>query len=126
MCTTSFFVEKLHKGLQVFLHSCGSRDSSEMDFEAINFQDLLTSIQRRSLQLARIPKYIKQKSSKKDNADDNNDNSERSNTKSKKNRNKDNRDRTDEEEPIRVNNPNSDPECLLPDTLNISACSVLS
>ena len=35
-----YFLSQMHKGFQLFLHSCAFRTTERMDFEAINFEPL--------------------------------------------------------------------------------------
>ena len=102
--------------MQVFLHCCGTRDANAIDFSAINFSDLLTSIQRQALQFICLPKYIKNVSNKDQ------DNNKDTNTGKNKNkrRNQGNSDANNNNprgNPVKLTNPDTDPECLLPANL---------
>ena len=112
----AYFISKLHEGIQVFLHSCGSRDSKKIDFAAIDFSSLLKSIQRQDIQFIRLPKYIKKVSFKEQ--EDTKDNNPSKN-KNKQQQRRGNGGNNDSPRPnlVKLTNPDTDPECLLPPDL---------
>ena len=60
-----YIISQLHEGFQLLLQSCAFRDETRIDFEAIDFTDLLNLIRRRKLQVFRLPGYIKDIENKK-------------------------------------------------------------
>ena len=68
----AYFLNKVHVGVQRFLYSCASGISSRLNVRALDFSGFLSSIENRSIEFIRLPKYIKDstpKPSKKRNRD---------------------------------------------------------
>ena len=55
----AWFINKIHVGVQKFLHSCALGELNKLDLKAIDFVDLLRSIQDRSIAFVRAPSYVK-------------------------------------------------------------------
>ena len=61
----AFFINKIHVGIQKFLHSCACGQVSKLNLLAIEFKHLLKSIDGREITFVRLPSYLRKPKSKK-------------------------------------------------------------
>ena len=61
----AFFINKIHVGIQKFLHSCTCGQVSKLNLLAIEFKHLLKSINGREITFIRLPSYLRKPKSKK-------------------------------------------------------------
>ena len=73
----AFFINKIHVGIQKFLHSCACGQVSKLNLLAIEFKHFLKSIDGREITFVRLPSYLrKPKSKKRDREGDKDDRAE--------------------------------------------------
>ena len=97
----AWFINKIHVGVQRYLHSCALGIPSKLDTTAIDFSDMIRSIQNRSIAFVRAPSYVKDqlpnRNKGKRRAEENEDEGPRT-KKGKGNKNRDNKVTNDEQD----------------------------
>ena len=61
----AFFVNKIHVGVQKFIHLYSMGFASKLNIKAIKFRSFLKTIENREIIFVRLPAFIKKKEPKK-------------------------------------------------------------
>ena len=81
----AFFINKIYVGVQKFIHSCAFKNTNKLDIQAIEFSNFLSSIDSREINFIRLPKFLKDMTTKahksKRKREENNDDSQPRNKK---------------------------------------------
>ena len=55
----AWFINKIHTGVQKFLHSCALGKVDKLKLQALDFRNILSSVEDRSIAFVRSPAYVK-------------------------------------------------------------------